>query len=75
MKFQVKSIFVKTLLILLATSFVLFGILNFFNGVGNTNILKINNNQILISHKASVYEKNDIDYVTFNNLRKWLKEK
>ena len=21
------------------------------------------------------YEKNDIDYVTFNNLRKWLKEK
>ena len=49
MKFQVKSIFVKTLLILLATSFVLFGILNFFNGVGNTNILKINNERISVN--------------------------
>ena len=49
MKFQLKSIFVKTLLILLATSFVLFGILNFFNGVGNTNILKINNERISVN--------------------------
>lgn len=32
----------------------------------NSNILKINNNQILISHKASVYEKNDIETFKFH---------
>ena len=47
MQIQIKSIVVKTLLILLATSFVLFGIVNFFNGVGNTNILKINNEVVI----------------------------
>lgn len=32
----------------------------------NSNILKINNNQILVSHKAPVYEKNDIKTFKFH---------
>lgn len=66
MQIQIKSIVVKTLLILLATSFVLFGIVNFFNGVGNTNILKINNEKIsvnkfskfLTEKRSQVFDKN-----------------
>ena len=66
MQIQIKSIVVKTLLILLATSFVLFGIVNFFNGVGNTNILKINNEKIsvnkfskfLTEKRSQVFNKN-----------------
>ncbi|MDD2840303.1 MAG: peptidylprolyl isomerase [Rickettsiales bacterium] len=46
MKFEIKGIFVKTLLIILAISFVLFGIINFFSGVGNNNILKINKQKV-----------------------------
>lgn len=66
MQIQIKSIVVKTLLILLATSFVLFGIVNFFNGVGNTNILKINNEKIsvnkfskfLTEKRSQIFNKN-----------------
>lgn len=49
MKFEIKGIFVKSLLIILAISFVMFGVLNFFSGVGSTNIVKINNNKISIN--------------------------
>lgn len=49
MKIEIKSIFIKTLLIILAFSFVLFGIINFFSGVGNSNILKINKQGISVN--------------------------
>ena len=52
MKVEIKGIFVKTLLIILATSFVLFGIINFFSGVGHTNILKIGDEKISINRFA-----------------------
>lgn len=52
MNFKIKGIFVKTLLIILAISFVLFGIINFFSGVGNTNILKIDNEKISVNRFA-----------------------
>ena len=41
MKVEIKGIFVKSLLIILAVSFVLFGIINFFSGVGVNNVVKI----------------------------------
>lgn len=49
MKLEFKSICVKTLLIILALSFVLFGVINFFAGVGNTNIAKIGNDKISVT--------------------------
>lgn len=52
MKVEIKGIFVKTLLIILAISFVLFGIINFFSGVGHTNILKIDNEKISVNRFA-----------------------
>jgi hypothetical protein len=58
MKFEMKGIFVKTLLIILAMSFVLFGIINFFSGVGNSNILKINSQKVsLIQFSRFLTEK------------------
>lgn len=52
MKFKIKGILVKTLLIILAVSFVLFGIINFFGGVGQTNILKVNSEKISVNRFA-----------------------
>ncbi len=49
MKFKIKSIFIKTLLIILAFSFVLFGIINFFSGVGDNNILKVNKQKVSVN--------------------------
>jgi len=48
-KIKIKNFFIKTLLIMLALSFVIFGIINFFTGVGETNIAKINNDKISVN--------------------------
>jgi len=49
MKLKIKGIFVKTLLIILAASFILFGMANFFSGVGNTNIVKIDSEKVSLN--------------------------
>ncbi|HSQ97315.1 MAG TPA: peptidylprolyl isomerase [Rickettsiales bacterium] len=81
MKFEIRSIFVKTLLIVLATSFVLFGIINFFNGVGNSNILKINKQKIgvnqfskFLNEKRNQFFNTDLssDEVEFLNSKSFI---
>ena len=67
MKSELKSFCVKTLLIILALSFVLFGVVNFFAGVGNSNIAKIGDEKIsalkfsrYLSAKRNQYFQSDL---------------
>ncbi len=74
MKFELKSIFVKTLLIILAVSFVLFGVVNFFTGMGSANIIKVGNKKVsvakfsryLMERRSQYYQSNpteaDLDF-------------
>lgn len=61
MKFNYKGVFAKTLLILLAVSFILFGIINFFTGVGDSNVAQVGNQRISMN-KFLKYLNNKRNY-------------
>ncbi|MDR3290445.1 MAG: peptidylprolyl isomerase [Rickettsiales bacterium] len=46
---KLKSVIVKSLLIFLSASFILFGIINYFNGISDTNLIKVNKKQISLN--------------------------
>ena len=77
MNIKIKGIFIKTLLIVLSTSFVLMGMINFFTGIGQNNILQINDEKInvrtfinfLNTKRTQLYVQNpdSIDYSLLNS--------
>ena len=77
MNIKIKGIFIKTLLIVLSTSFVLMGMINFFTGIGQNNILQINDEKInvrtfinfLNTKRTQLYAQNpyNIDYSLLNS--------
>lgn len=77
MKIVLKDIFIKTLLIILAVSFVLFGVINFFSGIGVANIAKVGDKKIstakfyrYLTEKRNQYASNSSQYdMSFINSR------
>lgn len=63
LKFEFKSNFIKTILIFLATGFVLSGVLNFFTGVGETNILKIDSKKISVNNFVRFFNEKKNQYI------------
>ncbi|MDR2526749.1 MAG: peptidylprolyl isomerase [Rickettsiales bacterium] len=53
MKFQVKSIAVKTLLIFISVSFILFGVINYLDSISDNHIMKIGGKQITFNNFLS----------------------
>lgn len=76
-----KNFFVRTLLALLALSFILAGVIGFFGGVGETSIAKINKNSLNINNfitffnnkRSQLYELNltnsQINYLNSNTFK------
>jgi hypothetical protein len=74
MNLQIKNIATKTLLIFISISFILFGIINYFTSLSETNILKINNKQIgmsvfmnFLSQKRMQLYKDENDTINYLN--------